>query len=238
MKNTSTYARRFASLYRRIRTKHAAEPDGPASSIIQLVISFLEWNASRKAAETACQRLMSRMVDINDLRVSHPHEVVALLGPRYLQVEERTQRLLEALQEIFQREQTVTLDMLATRSKKEVRAYLDSLPGVPPYVAAQVTLVCFEGHAVPVDDRLAELLRAGEIVDPQATVEQIESFLERQIRAEKAPEAHAALRAWVDAGTRRVPADSRAAKKAGSSRSVSRTTKQSPGKKKVTRSER
>ena len=238
MKNTSTFARKFASLYRRVRTTHAAEPAEPASSIIQLVIAFLEWNASRRAAETACQRLMSKMVDINELRVSHPHEVTALLGPRYPQVEERTERMLEALQEIFKREQAVTLDMLATRSKKEVRAYLDSLPGVPPYVAAQVTLVCFEGHAVPVDDHLAELLRGGEVVEPEATVEQIESFLERQVRAEKAPEAHAVLRAWVDAGARRVSANSKVVKKAGSSRSGSRTTKRSTRKKKATKSVR
>ena len=44
----------------------------------------------------------------NDLRVSHPQEVVGLLGPRYPRVEERAARLHEALQEIFIREHAVS----------------------------------------------------------------------------------------------------------------------------------
>ena len=204
MKNAGAYARKFNGLLRRIKTKHGVEPPEPAEPICQLVIAFLEWNASRGAAAAAYRRVMSKMVDVNDLRVSHPHEVEVMVGSRFPLVEQRVARLHEALNEIFQREQAASLDALAGRSKKDVRAYLDSLPGMPPYVAAQVTLFCFGGHAVPIDDQLADLLRQEEVVDPQADLQEIESFLTHRIKADKAIDAHAALMAWVDAGSRRV----------------------------------
>ena len=68
-----------------------------------------------------------------------------------------------------------------------------------PYVSAQVLLLAFGGHAVPVDESLAALLRDEQVVPPDATVEAIQSFLERQIKASKSLESHALLQAWSDA---------------------------------------
>ena len=92
---------------------------------------------------------------------------------------------------------------LAKKSKKDIRTYLDTIPSMPPYVAAQVTLLSFTGHAVPVDDVLADRLRAEGVVDPEATVDQIASFLERQIRAADGVKAHGSLRAWTDSSPRK-----------------------------------
>lgn len=204
MKNSPLYSKRFASLFRRIKADHRKDPPEPATPVAQLVIAFLEWNASRRASRTAYRRLIENMVDHNELRVCHPHEVIELIGPDYPLAEHRAQRMLESLRSIFLREQAVTLDMLARRGKKDVRVYLDGLHGMAPYVAAQITLLCFGGHAVPVDDQLADLLRAAQVVDPEATLAEIEAFLERQVKADKAAETHATLMAWVDAGARRV----------------------------------
>jgi len=233
VKNAGVYAKKFNGLLRRIKTKYDTKSPEPAEPVRQLVIAFFEWNASRAAAASAYRRVMSKMVDINDLRVSHPYEVAAMVGSRFPLVEQRVARLNEALHGIFLREQTVSLDALASRSKKDVRAYFDSLPGMPPYVAAQVTLYCFGGHAVPVDDQLADLLRHEAVVDPEADLGEIESFLTHQIKADNAIGAHAALMAWVDAGPQRVSgAKSTRAK-------VSKTKKKkSKNKKKTTKTSR
>ncbi len=204
MKNESAYAKHFLPLIKRIKKAHPGQPPQERDPISQLVLGFLQWESTSKAADQAYKKLADVMVDHNDLRVSHPHEVVAAIGPSYPQAEERAHRMLQSLQEIYIREHVVALDSLANKPKKDVRAYLDSLPGMAGYVSAQVTLLCFGGHAVPVDETLVKLLEKHSAVDPDATLEQAHSFIERQIRASESVEAHMALRAWVDAGTRRL----------------------------------
>ncbi|MDP6057746.1 MAG: hypothetical protein QGH33_02585 [Pirellulaceae bacterium] len=204
MKNASVYSRKFLTLLRRIGPAHQAQPPNKHDPVTQLVFGFLQWNAPRRGAEAAMQRIMREMVDHNDLRVSHNHEITKLLGESYPLAMERSARMREALHEVFKREYIMSLDALKDRSKRDVRAYLESLPGVTPFVAAHVTLVAFAGHAVPVDDRLATALRREQAIDADATIIEITSFLEHQIRANGALAAHAALQAWVDAGTRRV----------------------------------
>lgn len=199
MKNATAHARRFASLLRQIRKDHPPEHVEPAEPITQLVVAFLEWNASRAQAAAAHQRLLAAVVDHNDLRVSHPLELVQILGEGYPLAQERSERLHEALHDIYMREQGVTLDDLGARPKREVREYLGTLHAMVPYVAAQVTLLCFGGHAVPVDDQLARLLVENEAAETGSTVGEIESFLERNVKMEKAIETHAILMAWVDA---------------------------------------
>lgn len=199
MKKDNHYAPKFSALLRQLRKKFQPKPLPRHDPVTQLVLAFLEWDASPKQAEAAYQRLTSIVVDNNDLRVSHPDEVVAVIGERYPKAAERAHRLREALQDIFIREHAVSLEGLGKRSKKEIHHYLTSLKGVTPYVAAQVMLLCFDVHAVPVDEALARLLKKEGVVDPEASVEAIRGFLERHVKAAEAAEVHAVLRAWVDA---------------------------------------
>ncbi len=212
MKKDNHYAPKFSALLRQLRKKFQPKPLPRHDPVTQLVLAFLEWDASPKQAEAAHQRLMSIVVDNNDLRVSHPDEVVAVIGERYPKAAERAHRLREVLQDIFIREHAVSLEGLGKRSKKEIHHYLSSLKGVTPYVAAQVMLLCFDVHAVPVDEPLARLLKKEGVVDPEASVEAIRGFLERHVKAAEAVEVHAVLRAWVDA------AGSRAASAGGAAR--------------------
>jgi endonuclease III len=199
VKKDNHYAPKFSALLRQLRKKFQPKPLPRHDPVTQLVLAFLEWDASPKQAEAAHQRLMSLVVDNNDLRVSHPDEVVAVIGERYPKAAERAHRLREALQDIFIREHAVSLEGLGKRSKKEIHHYLASLKGVTPYVAAQVMLLCFDVHAVPVDEPLARLLKKEGVVDAEASVEAIQGFLERHVKAAVAVEVHAVLRAWVDA---------------------------------------
>jgi len=199
LKNESTYAKKFKSLFNRLKKKYSAEPHEPFEPVTHLVVSMLQWNSTREAALAAHDRLMQELVDNNDLRVCHPHEIVEMIGRDYPQVEERAARLREILQEIFLREHATSLQSLEDKPKKEVRAYLESLPGMPSCVAAEVTLLCFGGHAFPVEERLLALLREEKVVDPEATLSVVQSFLERQIKAGTAVHAHAVLCRWVEA---------------------------------------
>lgn len=202
MKNEAAFAKKLTALLKKVRREYAAEAPPSRDPVTQLVVGFLEWNAPRKAARDAHNRLMAVMVDNNDLRVSHPHELVELIGLNYPRAEERAARMREVLQEIFIREHGVGLEGLAEKPKKQVRQYLDTLPGMPQFVAAQVYLLSFGGLAVPIDDRMVDLLRQEEAVDPDAPVEAIADFVEKHVKAEEAAELHLALQSWADAAHR------------------------------------
>ncbi len=233
MKNASTYVKKLNTLLRKIKPSAAIEPPATVDPTTRLVIGFLQWNATARQAEHAFERIMSEVVDTNDLRVTHPTELAEMLGPRYPQVEERAARLRDALQAVYRREHATSLDGLVGQAKKDVKTYLDSLPGMVPYVAGYLQLVGFGGHAVPVDDRLLELLRDEGVVDPEASLDEVVGFLERHVKADDALQTHLALQSWADeagAGARRA-----ATKPTSRASTAGKTTKRTTQKKQPTK---
>lgn len=205
-------------------------------AVTQMIIGFLQWDASTKQAEGAYRKLMSVMVDNNDLRVSLPDEIKEQLGSRYPKADERIERLRDSLQEVFRREHAIEARSLETKSKKDIKQYFDSLPGMVPYVNAIVCLLTFGAHAIPVDNKLADLLKDENVVDPDATVEEIERFLERQVKAGEGVETHHKLQAWVEAGPTRVsgPKTSKKPAKKTAKKTASKATTK-PATKKTTK---
>ena len=203
MKNESAYARKFASLFKKLPQ---AEVPPQRDPVTQLVLGFLQWEATHKQAEAAHKRLMQVMVDNNDLRISHTYQIIELIGPNYPRVDERVARMKDALQEIYVREHGINPVSVAEKNKKDIRAYYDSLPGMTRYVASQVMLLCYGAHNIPCDEKLAAKLKAEGAIDAEATPEQIEHFLERQIKAGDGVEAHARLQAWSDESSKKAPA--------------------------------
>jgi hypothetical protein len=92
-------------------------------------------------------------VDLNELRVATDLEIQELLGVRY--PDDRAPRRDDhaSLNNIFEREHTLSLDRLKTISKRDARQFLRELPDIHPFVEAYVMLFGFDGHAFPADDR-------------------------------------------------------------------------------------
>ena len=199
MKSDGQDAKKLASLLKRLQKTHG-QVDTPAQlkPIDRLVRSFLQWESTTHKAAQAHEQLQAAMVDHNELRVSHWHEIVDVIGRDYPNAQERATLLRQVLQEIYLHERAVSLQGLSGKPKKQVRAYLENLPGIPTYVTAQVMLLAFGGHAIPVDESLTQLLRNEGVVESDATVEKTQSFLERQIKADRSVEMHLLLQAWVD----------------------------------------
>lgn len=217
MKNATEHARHLAALLKRLPAPQPPplEDDSP---LARLIVGFLQWNASQRAAHAAFRKILAAMVDYNDLRVSRPSDIVSLLGPRYPLAEERAARLRDTLQAIYVREHATSLDALRGRSAKDLRQYLESLPGITPFVVAYTLLWGFQQPALPVDDRLAELLTARRIVEPQASRAEVQAFLERHVKHDDMLRAYLALAHWADhqstAAPRKPPAP-RPARSAG-----------------------
>ncbi|MHC4080905.1 MAG: HhH-GDP family DNA glycosylase [Planctomycetota bacterium] len=198
MKNPRQSARTLSGLLRKLGKHREPLPLEDGDPITVMVMSFLMWDSTTARASAAYKRLMDRVVDYNDLRVSMPHELVEWVGPRYPLVLERCQRLRAALRHTYKREHAVNLDRLRDMGRREIKSYLRSLDGIAPYVADRVTLLCFDAHCVPVDTRLhRSLVRAG-VGDETVEISEMASWLARQVKAAEAVITHRALQAWSD----------------------------------------
>lgn len=202
-------AKKFAALIKRLRSEYEA-PAGPQADasapplgdgdpvLQQAVYSFLIWETTTTQAQAGLKRLRDTFVDLNELRVCFPEEISSAIGERFPRSRERASRLRAVLNDVYRREHGLTLARLVDQPKRDARTYLESLEGMPTFVAARIALLCFGSHAVPVDERLLGLLTAERAVEPDLPVEEAGAWVERQVRANEAAATHQALRSWAD----------------------------------------
>lgn len=205
---------RFDALVRELRRRYDVSEPTPLDLETQFVYSFLLWEASAADAERAFKRVTSAVVDYNELRISLPDELVDLLGVRYPRVEERAMRMRAALNELFLREHAVSFERLKDAPKRESRQYVESLDGVPPFVAARVSLLGFGGHAAPLDDRTLERLVEDEVFESGTPLDRAIASLERHIKATHGVETHILLMQRREDAKPAAPKSRRSAAKA------------------------
>ncbi len=192
------HGKKLATLVRSLRSKYQVEPPPERDAVEELVLSFLIWEATEAKADAAMRRMCAAVVDFNELRAARPEDIAGWLGKQYPRVDERARRLKASLNEIFIREFAVTLDSCAALNKRDARKYLETLEGMPPYVAARVLLLRMGGHAMPVDGKLLDRLIDMEVVDPGDDEVKAAGILERHVKADDALETHQLLQAWSD----------------------------------------
>jgi endonuclease III len=201
------------------------EHDDPL--IHELVVACLSWNAPRAGVAAAVDRVRETIVDYNELRVMIAEELAELLGPRYPLAEERAARLRSALNEVYRREHGLTLAHLREANKRDAKAYLDTLPGLPLYAINRVALVGCEVHAFPVDSVILGLFDAAGVIEEGTDEATLAGRLERAIRA-----GDAAGRFWglEAAGMKpaRKPTRKSTTRKAGTGKATTKKTAKKP----------
>ncbi len=196
---TIDHARALNALLRSLKSKYAPEGELPQRTPLEeLIYSFLLWEAPIAKADAAFRRLMNHVVDVNELRVCRPPEIISIIGKTYPLAEERAMRLKASLHEVYLREFAVTLDKCAALSKRDARKYLDTLEGMPPFVSARVILLRLGGHAIPVDNNLLDRLVARGVVEPDYDCARAEGVLERHVKADDGIQVHLTLLNWAD----------------------------------------
>ncbi len=195
MKNATTHAKKIKKLLTGMKKVKA--PSEPRDRIELLVLAALEENATRAKAQRALSTFRKEFVDINELRVAQPSELVELLGMRYPGTRQAAERVGKTLNAVFYHANDLTVEFMESLGKRDLRKLMDRL-GFTPYVTA-VMLLEFGGHAVPVDQDLVDSLEMEEMIEPGSTVAEVESFLESHIAHKDALSAHGALRDFVEA---------------------------------------
>lgn len=176
-----------------------SRPLPPFGGLIgELVYSFLAWEAGQRRASRAARRLVAAVVDVNELRVCLPAEMRPMLGPRYPLALERGRRLRAALQEIFDREDCLSLAGLAQLPGPEAYQSLLETAGVAPFVAARVTLMGLGCPALPIDGRIARALRRRSAMPAEVRNDDAGAWAIEHLEDLDLAEAYLRLDRWVD----------------------------------------
>ncbi|MFM9181591.1 MAG: hypothetical protein ACKOV8_10190, partial [Phycisphaerales bacterium] len=175
----------------------ALEPQG--MDLVDLFVqSYMLWQAPSSDAIGALKRLKAAFFDWNDLRVSLVSDIVDVIGHRHWRAADRVSRMRDAMNGIFRREHKVSLERLRTLMKRDAVNYMETLPGMIPFVANRVLLVGVDFHSVPVEEfGLQMLVQVGALPAGTSLVD-ASGWVTRHVKAEEAREAHRALVAAVD----------------------------------------
>ena len=185
MKNATKYADDLRSLCKKLTKQFPPEARQPQDPLKALVRGAMSFDVPDGKAEDAMRLIDREFVDLNELRVATDLEIQELLGVRYPQIERRVSMITQSLNDIFEREHTLSLDRLKTVSRRDARQFLRELPEIHAFVEAYVMLFAFEGHAFPIDDEILAYLKEQEVVEENATLDDAQRFIEHQLKDEE-----------------------------------------------------
>jgi endonuclease III len=195
MKDSKEYSKKVQKLYRAIKGKTAkaalVEVEEPVDALVYAVVSE---NITDAQAQAAINRLKNYFVDWNDLRVGSIDEIVEVLGPDITPARNIATTMVNILKSVFEKYNMLSLQSLQKLGKRPAKQVLEKLNGATPFIVDYCMLTSLQGHAIPLTPKTIEYLKAGGLAHAEATYEEIEGFLARQIPMKNAYEFYSALR--------------------------------------------
>lgn len=196
MNNASTYQKKITKLLGKLpKTKVTVWPRGD-QAVAVMIEAILQADSDPRAAKQAFETLKKEYVDFNELRISPLKDIVDRLGKEYPNAWAKAAEITTSLKKVFSRTYDVSIDYMADMTKKDLRRHLREV-GLSPYAASYVTLNVFDGHAIPIDTDLLDVLKMEEYVDPESDLDEVQGFLERVIAHKDAIAAHHVFRSHV-----------------------------------------
>lgn len=195
MKTATKRADELKSLFRKAAKEHKPQPQQPLEPLVALVKGILSYDVSDDRAAEAMAAFDREYTDLNELRVATELEVIELAGPRYPAIEARSAMITRVLNAIFEKEHTLNLSRLQEAKKTETRQFLKELPEIHPFAEAYTMLFGFGGNAIPIDDTMAGYLKDAGIFEPEASLEEVQKFVEHHIKSDDSYDFYVSLRA-------------------------------------------
>ncbi len=200
--------KRWATLLRKLSlppvepSEFLAPPPAPPGSdplTHHAVFGLLLWESSSQQAATALKRIMSVVVDYNELRVSRVDDIATWLGDKFPLASNRALRIRAMLSDIYTRQQTVQLSPMLLGSKKDPAHSLQALNGITPFAVARVISLGLGRKAIPVDRRLLALLLKTKHVGAHDTIDAVASQVASITSEDHLIDTLARLQHWSDA---------------------------------------
>jgi hypothetical protein len=195
MKNSKEYASKVKKLYASLKKTGVAskkvEFDDPIDAIVYATVSeYLNESATRQALK----KIDKHFVDLNDLRVSRPEEVVDVLGGNSDVGKPLAESLKTVLNSIYTKYDVLELSFLTEIGKRQAKKDIEGMAGISNFVLGFCFMTSLEGHAIPLTEWMADYLKGNKLAHPDADAATIEGFLERQISAANGFEFYSLLR--------------------------------------------
>jgi endonuclease-3 len=130
----------------------------------QILFAICREDATCEQAERAYRNLLEQFFDWNEIRVSSPREIAEALG-ELPAAENRAQRLIAVLQEVFETTFSFDLEMLHKKGMKQAARQLGRFQGANDYTVAWITQHSLGGHAIPLDSMTLRALRRMGLLD-------------------------------------------------------------------------
>lgn len=200
MKGATQCAKKVRQVFKSLRSSLGkVNRPQPGDPIMQLILGIFSRDMQESRAREALDRLHQMVVDYNELRVIPPSELATAVED-FPDCRSKCEDISRALNKIFAIEHVVSMERIAGGSKSDAAAYLAGVPGLEAYTRARIRLLGFGHHAIPLDEAMWAYARAHGLVDETCTLDEAQSFLERQISSEDALEFVALLRkqAWSE----------------------------------------
>ena len=112
MKNASKHADELKSLLKKLIKETKPQPQEPSDALHALVRGAMSFDVPDSRADDAMKAIDREFVDLNELRVATDLEIQEMLGSRYPQIEKRVAMITQSLNNIFEREHTLSLERL------------------------------------------------------------------------------------------------------------------------------
>lgn len=201
MKESKDYSGKVQKFYRKLKREYGRvkKPDY-ADPVEALVYGILSERMSDSWAQGAYKRILGHFVDFNDLRVSRSGEILEVLGDDTAVTHRISSTLVGALQTLFKKYNTVSLEALEKMSKRPAKQVLGKIEGVSRFVVNYCMLMSLQSHAMPLTAKMVEYLKSKELVHPESDEQEIGGFLMRQISASEAYKFYTYLRLKSEGG--------------------------------------
>ena len=195
MKNAGKHADDLRALMKRLIKEYKPAERQPQEPLKALVRGAMSFDVADTRVDEIMRHIDTEFVDLNELRVATDLEIQEMLGAKYPDIERRVAMITQSLNNIFEREHTMSLDRLKTISKRDARQFLRELPEIHPFVEAYVMLFAFDGHSFPCDAETLDFLKGHHVVEDSTSLDECQRFVEHHLKAEECYDFFACLRA-------------------------------------------
>jgi endonuclease-3 len=181
MPTTTNKQRLLTQLFTSLKKRYEpAEPE-VRPVLEQFLYALLREGATREQADRAFRNLQEHFFDWNEVRVSSLREVEEVLEDMP-DAENRANRLINFLQEVFETTFSFDLEVLHKKGLKQAAKQLSRYQAASDYTVAWVVQHSLGGHAIPLDEpTIRALRRYGLIDEDQQDLEAIRASLEHLI---------------------------------------------------------
>ena len=198
-----------------------------------VVYALLSESMLEEAAGRLYRRTVKHFVDFNDLRVSRREEILDVFRDSSAEFEKSAASITRTLNAIFEKTNRISLEGLTQEGKRQAHKELSEMEGITPFAVSYCFLTAMGGHAIPLNAKMLDYLRANELVHPNATDAEIAGFLERQISAADAYDFYLFLRHEAEQNQPVSKIKKTATKKKTTEKKKTVATKKTVAKKKV-----